>query len=236
MKLRVVLFVALLFLLLPVFVSAKDVWTSVSSRNFHLIGDAAESEIKQVAVKLEQFREIFRQIYPKAKLDSRIPTRILVFKNRDSYKPFKPIRADGEIDDLITGHFQAGEDVNYIAFSGVNDLAGTDSTLFHEYTHFVINNTYGRTNIPLWLEEGFAAYYQTLRMENNGKAIVGKLSPVYLQILQEEPLIPFETFLSIDNQSLHLQADSRTRNIFYVQSSALLHYLQQGDKNRHRNG
>ena len=40
-------------------VSAKDTWTSVRSKNFLLVGNASEKEIRQVGVRLEQFREVF---------------------------------------------------------------------------------------------------------------------------------------------------------------------------------
>src|SRR5260370_40882255 len=36
-------------------VSAKDTWTSLRSKNFLLIGNASEKEIRQVGIRLEQF-------------------------------------------------------------------------------------------------------------------------------------------------------------------------------------
>ena len=56
----IALAVAVLFLTiapcqLPV--SAKDTWTGVQSKNFFLIGNADEKQIKQVATRLEQFRD-----------------------------------------------------------------------------------------------------------------------------------------------------------------------------------
>ena len=47
--------------------AAKDNWISVRSRNFQLIGNAGEKEIRQVANRLEQFREVFTRLFPKAK-------------------------------------------------------------------------------------------------------------------------------------------------------------------------
>jgi len=40
----------------PLSVSAKDSWVSVRSKNFLLVGNASEKEIRQVALRLEQFR------------------------------------------------------------------------------------------------------------------------------------------------------------------------------------
>ena len=37
-------------------ISAKDNWLRVRSKNFILVGNAGESEMRKVAMKLEQFR------------------------------------------------------------------------------------------------------------------------------------------------------------------------------------
>lgn len=43
---------------LPNSASAKENWTSVRSQNFLLIGNASEKEIRQVGMRLEQFRQV----------------------------------------------------------------------------------------------------------------------------------------------------------------------------------
>ena len=47
--------------------------------------------MRQVALKFESFREAFSRILPKMKLNSSVPTRVLVFKSDNSFKPFKPV-------------------------------------------------------------------------------------------------------------------------------------------------
>ena len=51
-------------------VSAKDTWISVKTKNLHLIGNANEKEIRKVALKLEQFREVFTRLVPHLKYDT----------------------------------------------------------------------------------------------------------------------------------------------------------------------
>src|SRR3712207_1948089 len=111
MKTHLWLWLVLSLLISPAFASEKDVWTSVNSKNFELVGNANEKEIRRVATKLEQFREVFRQLFPKVNFNSAIPTRVVVFKNSGAYKPFKPVRADGKPDDGIAGYFHPGDDV-----------------------------------------------------------------------------------------------------------------------------
>src|SRR5687768_2560766 len=76
---------------------AKDQWVQVKSKNFVLIGNASEKEIRRVGTRLEQFRETFRNLF-KANLSGSIPTNVIVFKSASSYKPFKPLRGDGKAD------------------------------------------------------------------------------------------------------------------------------------------
>ena len=94
----------------PVNSQAKDNWTRVNSKNFTLIGNTSEKEIRQVANRLEQFRAVFSLLFPTIKLSSPVPTTVIVFKNNGSYKPFK-------VNPNITGYFQPGEDVNYITLT-----------------------------------------------------------------------------------------------------------------------
>ncbi|HXI75341.1 MAG TPA: hypothetical protein VNG94_07115, partial [Pyrinomonadaceae bacterium] len=39
--------------------TAKDTWTTVHSKNFTLVGNASEKDIRLVANRLEQFRQVF---------------------------------------------------------------------------------------------------------------------------------------------------------------------------------
>jgi len=70
-------------------VSAKDKWTSVRSKNFLMLGNASEKDIRQVGVRLEQFREVFSRLFTNFKIDSLVPTTVIVFKNDESYRPFR---------------------------------------------------------------------------------------------------------------------------------------------------
>ena len=51
-------------------VTAKDTWTSIRSRNYVLIGNASEKDIRTMAVQLERFRDIFTKQFKGAALNS----------------------------------------------------------------------------------------------------------------------------------------------------------------------
>lgn len=214
---------------------AKDTWVNVRSKNFFLIGNASEKGIRQVATKLEQFRETFRLLFPKAKFNQTVQTNVVVFKNDSSYRPFKPKRADGKPDDGIAGYFQPGEDVNYITLSAGGEKEDVYGTIFHEYVHFLLDTNFGKGDVPPWFNEGLAEYYQTFKIEEDQKVTLGGLQNNHLYLLQQTKLIPLKTFFEIDNYSLH-QNGNHSRSIFYAQAWALMHYLIQGNKGANNDG
>lgn len=209
-------------------VFAKDTWVNVKSKNFNLIGNASEKDIRGVATKLEQFREVFRQIFSKTRIDSSIPTNVVVFKSDSAYKPFKPKRADGKAVS-VTGYFQPNEDLNYITLTTEGEKEETYGTIFHEYIHFLIETNFGKSDVPPWFNEGLAEYYQTFSIADDQKVTLGGIQQGHLYLLQDNKLMPLKTFFELDNYSLHQNAD-HSRSIFYAQAWALTHYLIQGNK------
>jgi tetratricopeptide (TPR) repeat protein len=220
---RVGFLITALFILLPGAASAKDVWTRVRSQNFELTGNASENRIRSVARNLEQFREFFRQQFPQLKLDSSLPLRVIVFNEHESYRPFQPLRSDGSVDTAAIGYFQPALEANYIVFP-VNERTAAPSTVYHEYVHFIVHNNLQRADIPSWLNEGLAEYFQTFRAEN-GRVVLGEAQPALLKLLESETLIPFDTFFKTDRFALQNQGN-HGRTMFYAQSWALAHYFQ----------
>lgn len=218
---------AVLFLLLPAGASAKDEWVRVRSKNFSLIGNAADKDIRRVATKLEQFRAVFSNLFPKMKFSSAIPTTVIVFKSDKAFAPYKPINEDGKATEWVAGYFQPSEDINYIAMTTEGEREETFRTIFHEYTHFLVDNTMGRSSIPPWFNEGLAEYYERFVIEGDQKVTLGGLNEAHLATLRSNPLIPLEQFFNIDYLTLHRQGNHGA-SMFYAQSWILMHYLIQG--------
>lgn len=206
---------------------AKDIWTSVRTQNFLLVGNASDKEIKEVANRLEQFRKAFSLLLPGMKATSPVPTTVIVFKSDASYKPFK-------VKPKVSGYFQAGEDVNYITLT--TEQTGGDNpfrTIFHEYVHLLIHNTMGHT-VPLWFNEGLAEYYSTFSItDDNRKVILGDLIRSHILELRADKLLPLRTLFAVDYKSPYYNEGNKI-NIFYAESWMLLHYLMQGDNQRRR--
>lgn len=207
---------------------AKGEWINVRSKNFNMIGNAGEKEIRRVAVKLEQFREAFRQLLPNLKFNSPIPTTVVVFKSDKSFEPFKPLDQNRK-----PGYFLKSDDVNYIALSIEGEREQTYDAIFHEYTHFLLDNAVGRSKISAWLSEGLAEYYEKFQTEADQKITLGAANTEYLALLAQSNFISPNIFFNTDYYSLNRQETNRT-GIFYAQSWALIHYLFHSDNGARR--
>ena len=197
-------------------VSAKDTWVSVRSKNFSLIGNAGEKDVRQVAIRLEQFREVFTRLFPQVRFNTPVPTTVVVFKSDSSYRPFKP-------HSNTVGYFQAGPDVNYITLT--TEVSGEQSpytVIFHEYTHLLVNSTLG--NAPSWFNEGLAEYYSSFSISDDSKIILGRPISSHVYLLREKKMLPLQLLFQVDHKSPYYNERDK-QSIFYAQSWALMHYL-----------
>jgi Tfp pilus assembly protein PilF len=219
---RASLFLAIVIPLLACFsapVSAKDTWVSVRSRNFLLVGNASEKEIRKVGRQLEQFRDVFSRLFTEMNLTSPVPTTVVVFKSDSSYRPF---RAHAN----SAGYFQSGPDVNYITLSTEgNAVHDSLSVIFHEYTHLLVNNTYGI--VPTWFSEGLAEYYSTVSITGDQKVVLGRPIASHIYLLRQKKMLPLRTLFQVDSKSPYYNEGDK-QSVFYAESWALVHYLMLG--------
>jgi hypothetical protein len=73
---------------LPADAAAK--WTELRSENFLFIGNAPEGQIRRVAERLEQFRDVLLRLLPRVRARSPLPTVVMVFDSDRSMTPVKP--------------------------------------------------------------------------------------------------------------------------------------------------
>lgn len=190
------------FLLIVQFASArataKQTWTSVRSNNFLLVGNASEDDIREVAGRLEQFRDGFARLFTGFRFNSPAATTVVVFRSNASFDPFKPLY-QGKPGN-VAGYFQSGDDVNYITLTTERLADDPFHIIFHEYVHLLLHNTV--KDLPAWFDEGLAEYYSTLDVGDDGRKVwIGKVLPQHLQLLRTESLLPLQTLLSVDHKS-----------------------------------
>ncbi|MEP6921650.1 MAG: tetratricopeptide repeat protein [bacterium] len=201
-------------------VLAKDTWISVRSKNFFLVGNASEKEIRQVATRLEQFREAFTRLFRNMRFTSSVPTTVVVFESDSAYAPFKVIPN-------TAGYFQPGPDVNYITLNAeARGQQDPFNVIFHEYTHLLVNNTIG--DAPTWFNEGLAEYYSTVQVSDEKKVVRGSPISNHVYLLRQKKMLPLRTLFQVDHKSPYYNERDK-QSVFYAESWALMHYLILGN-------
>jgi tetratricopeptide (TPR) repeat protein len=213
------------FLLLhaPARTSAKEHWVRVRSRNFLLVGNVNEKEIRRVALHLEQFREAITRLFPQTNSHSAVPTTVVIFGSERSYRPFKPKAS-------TAGYFQSGPDVNYLTLT--TELQGDQdpiSVILHEYSHLLMNNV--NRKVPTWFGEGLAECYSTFNISKDRKVVLGGSIASHVRLLRQKSLLPLKTLFQVDTQSPYYNEQGK-KSLFYAQSWALTHYLLLGHGGR----
>jgi tetratricopeptide (TPR) repeat protein len=205
----------------------EEEWTSVQSKNFLLVGNARERDIRKVAARLEQFREAFLRLLTVEHFDASVPLTVIVFKDDAAYLPFEPLFSGQPAG--IAGFFQSSPDVDYITLSvDRKHVRRPDALAFHEYVHLLVRNSFGNT--PLWFNEGLAEYYSTFDIsDGNKKVTLGNAVTNRVRTLRERELLPLEKLFNVDDVSPYYKEPDK-RDIFYAQSWALVHYLLSGPR------
>ena len=206
---------------------AADKWLSVRFKDFLVIGNANEPDIRRVGRYLEEFRSAFAMMFPKVEQTSSVPTTIVVFKNDESFVPYKPVY-DGKPANAVA-YFQPGEDVNYIA---VSQALSSPSVIFHEYVHFLTRE--GSGALPIWAREGLAECYGTFEMNGRqNEFTLGRAPETHIATLTEKPFLPLKTLFAVDSGSPYYN-EAAKQGIFYAESWALTHYLILGAEGKRR--
>ena len=201
----------------------RDNWRSVRTNNLFVIGNADPEKLRQVAAWLEFFHSAFGRLVSRNVIDASVPTTVIIFRDDASFTPFKLGGSKN-----ITGYFQPGDDVNYIAIA--LDPTGRDqfSTAFHEYVHLHVRDNI--PDAPLWLNEGLAELYGSFQFSGND-ALLGAPIGYFLRLLRSQELLPLSTLFSINTRSAHYNEQEKA-GLFYGQSWALVHYLMLSERGR----
>ena len=215
---RQTLLVALCLLVCTAAHAGAAEWLSLRTPNFLFVGDATGGDIRDVAVRFEQFREAVTTAFP-VFTDRRPgpPVVVFVFRNRRSFEPFLP-QYDGK-SVQVGGYYVSGRDVNYIALSA--DTRGADfQTVYHEYAHLLLHRV--MSNLPPWFNEGVAEYFSTFELVGRDKANFGEAILRHVGLLRERQM-PLSELFAVTHDSPVYNEGAR-RGLFYAQSWALLHY------------
>jgi tetratricopeptide (TPR) repeat protein len=199
--------------------AADRPWTLLRGEHATIIGQQSATTLREVALKIEQFRAVVGGLIPNAQRPLPLPTVVYVFDTVKELRPFLPL-SNGKPASL-GGFFHHDGEVNYIAL----ELEGFEENariVFHEYTHLLLRNA--TQSIPVWLNEGLAEYYSTYALADDGKrADIGRPIPRHVALLRQR-FIPITQLIGVERSS-ELFNEGNRQSIFYAEAWALTHYL-----------
>jgi tetratricopeptide (TPR) repeat protein len=219
---------------LPTAAEHRESWTEIKSPHFTVYANAGERDGKRVALEFEQIRAMFEQSFPKLRVDSGgKPTIIYALKNEDSLKLLIPAYGRDKGATKLAGLYRQSSDKNFALIR--TDVTGTGSNpyhvVYHEYAHGLFRLNY--RGLPLWLDEGLAEYWGGSAIQNKG-ARTGMADVRQIRLLQQYPLLPIATLVSIDGASPLYNTQDHS-GMFYAESWALVHYLAMAPEIRDQN-
>src|SRR4029453_3519735 len=222
MKRALPIFILLLF---AISASAADKWTAVQSKNFLLVGNATENQIRDVAENLELFRTAYGKFFDLREEAATVDTTVIVFKSDASFRPYKPTYQGKPAN--IAGYFQGGEDKNLIVISTEIE---TPPVIYHETVHRLFSNNL--SSKPPWFQEGFAECFSTLEIEGRDKKLrFGRAIGEHVALLSERRFLPLEKAFAVTTESKEYNEEEK-QGLFYAESWALVHYMMLGPTDR----
>jgi tetratricopeptide (TPR) repeat protein len=204
---------------------AADKWTAVQSKNFFLVGNASESQIREVAENLELFRTAYGKFFKLRESAATVGTTVIVFKSDAAFRPYKPIYQGKPAN--IAGYFQGGQDKNLIVLSAEIE---TPRVIYHEYVHRLMSDNL--SSKPPFFQEGFAECFSTLEIEGRDKKLrLGRAIAEHVALLNERRFLPLEQLFAVTNESKEYNEEEK-QGLFYAESWALVHYMMLGPRER----
>jgi tetratricopeptide (TPR) repeat protein len=168
-----------------------------------------------MARDLELFQAVVKRLTGSDRLEARVPTAILIFRDAKSYLAFGPPDTYGV--------FVARQRANFAAVNaGVEEIDPT-SVLLHEYVHYVVQNN-SAIAYPTWYDEGFAELMRGTRVTADSVEL-GVVLADRMTTLRSNPPMPLEEVLTVQSP---LRLGPKGAAVYYAQAWLLVHYLRFG--------
>lgn len=190
---------------------AQEQWTRVATKNFEMYTTDDAAHATAALAAFEQVRSFFLQ----SSQATSVPpgqVKIVAFRNEAEYAQYR-------LNPGAFAYFLHNYKQDYIVMRDINPEHFP--AVIHEYTHLVIQHSGWK--LPLWMNEGVAEVYSSLRTQGNGM-VLGALPVGRMRDLRNGEMLDLSTLLAVDHSSPYYQQRDKMR-LFYAESWALSHML-----------
>ena len=146
------------------FAGDEPKWVEVHSAHFSVLTDAGEKRGREVALRMEQMRNVFGQLLLKNKLKMSVPITVLALKSDKQYGNIPPAKQSME-----AGWYIPGTDRIYIVLNLFE--AEPWRAVAHPLAHYFLNYNYPPAQG--WFDEGLAEYFGAMRVDDKQVEIGG---------------------------------------------------------------
>ena len=203
---------------------ASAEWHEASSDHFVVYSDQNPKEIRIFSERLERFHAALQSTFKRNNAPPSPSNRVTVYVVRNQNEVRELF---GENASRYIGGFyvpRAGGSfaiVPRVSNSGL-DVSGSERVLYHEYAHHFLFGSTAHA-LPLWVTEGFAEFYSTVRFEKDGSVGLGLPAIHRAPELFHSKNVPIERLF---DTKAYLASRSDSYDEFYGKSWLLFHYLQ----------
>jgi tetratricopeptide (TPR) repeat protein len=195
--------------------AAPGHWLRLDTKQFQILSQTAEAELRNLAGQLETAAGILDALEPGAGGSSN-RVKVFIFRSRSEFEQYGASKTPVEAGYHLSS---GGGDVIAFFHSG----ASSGPVILHEYGHMAMHRAGGR--LPLWLDEGLAELYGTIRIRGR-QVMWGGPAPQRLSHLDSRRLLEGREFFDAA-RTPRRDADS-TAAAFYAQAWAFTHMLRFG--------
>lgn len=202
------------------------VWREATSEKFVVYSDGNEKALVEFTEKVEKFDQVLRLMTGLKRPASPLKLRIYLVANGTQVRALMPhperytagfysVTMEGAV--AVVSRERAGDQF---------DLSG-QAVLFHEYAHHFMAQ-YFPTAYPVWYREGFAEYFSSTQINDDGSVAVGRIA------MHRVPGLVYGRWLTPTQlmDGSFEQLDSEQRGQFYAQGWLLTHYMHRDAKGR----
>jgi Flp pilus assembly protein TadD len=204
-----------LFSLLSVLGASPPRWAIAKNIHFEVYSEGGPMSAAGTLKQFEKLRAFFahNSLVPKRPAATPdLPVRIVAFKSRREYDAFR-VRPTAD------AYYIGSAERSYIVMPRPEE---DDFTLAaHEYAHVALRS--GGAELPLWLSEGLAELFSTVRITSSGTRLGGAI-PGRTQILSRRTWLPLSVLVEMKSGS-RLLATRADTELFYAESWALVDLL-----------
>lgn len=193
-------------------------WLRLETPRFVMFAETSPREARRVADRLERLSEVLLLTSPALRSETTKPACVFLIRSRTALDAYRP-RLDGKPQDL-SGFFHGGRATDYLTVQA-SDKGTTDFVALHEYVHLVLHSAL--PEIPLWLNEGMAEYYATIR-DSRIRATAGAPVEWHMPALGALNEFPLARLFNVTHRSPEYNEASRS-GLFYAYAWATVHAL-----------